>query len=173
MKHIISLIVSISLLFPYTALSYSYNVQNLGIEIENTQNIKNTNGQVTLVSSAWEQVIANATPIAGGGVSPWAILFFVVMAVGPLFLGDDNKQVELEPSVIAQLLDGLERKACKPATVNMSFDELGNVLDCLDADLDFMLIMWHRLKVAKKIAPAPDIDDKIKQMAKEAHCYKH
>ncbi len=42
MKNIISLLISISFLFPYTALSYSYHAETQEVEAENIQNIENT-----------------------------------------------------------------------------------------------------------------------------------
>ena len=138
MKHIISLLLSISLLFPYTALSYSYNVENWEVEAETSQNLENPEAQLVL----WQSL---AVPFATSATDKIVVFFLgsiglasatMVSVLAYYYLSgeyhEDKKELKTELALICQKV-GNEVESCITQVNKLNSRELHKIREIIEA----------------------------------------
>ncbi len=119
MKYIISLLISISLLFPYTALSYSYNVKNWEMKAKNPE--------AQLVD------VALITGLIIGGVS--IVVALATIMYCSMFeddcLGDDKKTLKTS-LILACQKTGNEIESCINQVNQMKNRDLNKIREVIE-----------------------------------------
>ena len=144
MKHIISLLISISLLFPYTALSYSYNVENWEVEAENIWNTEHPQAQLIILNIALGTVTVTLTATV---VIIWGVLayctFFEYDCVG--------NEKDLKTSLILAC-NKLHQKTIEPCVTHvnqMNRSDLSRLKKAIDALQKLPLNIWIPASIQK------------------------
>ncbi len=130
MKHIITLLISISFLFPYTALSYSYNIKNLRIEAENIQNTENPQAQLVGVTGLLSLILA------GTIITEWfALLVLADGHIDEIHNKETLSQREKLINTCNEVHDYLEEdiEHCKRQVNQMDRNDLKKIVEIIES----------------------------------------
>ncbi len=141
MKHIISLLISISLLFPYTALSYSYNVENWEVEAETSQNLENPQAQKVAVPYILTSLAYISGTIIAGGLLMGGVFGFVVL-VDHLANAEDriNRKKAIKTALELVCHKTVEVDTCKEQVNQLNGTDLNKI--------------WEIAELLQKIPPS-------------------